>query len=90
MEAPGLMLQMDGSTHRWFGDKKSCLITMIDDANSDIHAEFFPSETTEGCMKVMRSVVEKYGVFKKLPEFDGCTLWLKHVLIGMEALNYKI
>ncbi|MEC9428217.1 MAG: ISNCY family transposase, partial [Pseudomonadota bacterium] len=66
MEAPGLMLQMDGSTHRWFGDKKSCLIAMIDDANSDIHAEFFPSETTEGCMKVMRSVVEKYGVFKTL------------------------
>ena len=66
MDAPGLMLQMDGSTHRWFGDKKSCLIAMIDDANSDIHAEFFPSETTEGCMKVMRSVVEKYGVFKTL------------------------
>ena len=66
MEAPGLMLQMDGSTHRWFGDKKSCLIAMIDDANSDIHAEFFPSETTEGCMKVMRAVVEKYGVFKTL------------------------
>jgi len=61
-----LMLQMDGSTHRWFGHKKSCLIAMIDDANSDIHAEFFPSETTEGCMKVMRSVVEKYGVFKTL------------------------
>jgi len=39
---------------------------MIDDANSDIHVEFFPSETTEGCMKVMCSVVEKYGVFKTL------------------------
>jgi hypothetical protein len=39
---------------------------MIDDANSDIHAEFFLSEMTEGCMKVMRSDVEKYGVFKTL------------------------
>lgn len=66
MEAPGLMLQMDGSTHRWFGNNKSCLIAMIDDANSDIHAEFFPSETTAGCLKVMRSVIEKYGVFKTL------------------------
>jgi transposase len=66
MEAPGLMLQMNGSTHRWLGDRKSCLIAMIDDANSDIHAEFFPSETTEGCMKVMRSVVEKFGLFKTL------------------------
>lgn len=66
MEAPGLMLQMDGSTHRWFGNNKSCLIAMIDDANSDIHAEFFPSETTAGCLKVMRSVIERYGVFKTL------------------------
>lgn len=66
MEAPGLMLQLDGSTHRWFGNNKSCLIAMIDDANSDIHAEFFPSETTAGCLKVMRSVIEKYGVFKTL------------------------
>lgn len=37
MEAPGLMLQMDGSTHRWFGNNKSCLIAMIDNANSDIY-----------------------------------------------------
>lgn len=66
MEAPGLMLQMDGSTHRWFGNNKSCLIAMINDANSDIHAEFFPSETTAGCLKVMRSVIEKYGVLKTL------------------------
>lgn len=66
MEAPGLMLQMDGSTHRWFGNNKSCLIAMIGDANSDIHAEFFPSEITAGCLKVMRSVIEKSGVFKTL------------------------
>ena len=66
MESPGLMLQMDGSTHRWFGNKKSCLIAVIDDANSDLHAEFFPSETTEGCLKVMRSVIEKHGIFKTL------------------------
>lgn len=46
MESPGLMMQMDGSPHRWFGDKKHCLIAMIDDATSEVHAEFFPSETT--------------------------------------------
>lgn len=33
MKAPGLMMQMDGSPHRWFGDKKHCLIAMIDDAS---------------------------------------------------------
>ena len=36
MESPGLLLQMDGSTHRWFGDKKSCLIALIDDATSEV------------------------------------------------------
>ena len=66
MEAEGLMLQMDGSPHLWFGDKKSCLIAMIDDATSEVHAEFFPSETTEGCLKVMKAYIEKKGLFKTL------------------------
>ncbi len=66
MGSAGLLLQMDGSTHRWFGEKKSCLIAMIDDATSELHAEFFASETTQGCMKVMRDVIEKKGLFKTL------------------------
>ncbi|WOH36152.1 ISNCY family transposase [Thalassotalea fonticola] len=66
MESPGLLLQMDGSPHRWFGDKKSCLIAMIDDATSEVHAEFFPSETTVGCLKVMRDCIESKGLFKAL------------------------
>ncbi|MCF9078101.1 ISNCY family transposase [Vibrio parahaemolyticus] len=66
MEQPGLMLQMDGSPHQWFGEHRSCLIAIIDDATSDIHAELFPSETTEGCMKVMKTYIEKRGLFKTL------------------------
>ncbi|MFC4699804.1 ISNCY family transposase [Glaciecola siphonariae] len=66
MSAPGLMMQMDGSPHRWFGNKKHCLIAMIDDATSEVHAEFFPSETTVGCLKVMRDCIETKGVFKTL------------------------
>ena len=66
MESPGLLLQMDGSPHRWFGDKKSCLIAIIDDATSEIHAEFFKSETTLGCLKVMRDDIDKKGLFKAL------------------------
>ena len=45
---------------------KSCLIAIIDDATSDIHAQFFSSETTEGCMKVMRAYIDKQGIFKTL------------------------
>lgn len=66
MESPGLLLQMDGSTHRWFGDKKSCLIAIIDDANSEIHAEFFEAETTLGSMKVLRDLIQRKGIFKTL------------------------
>jgi len=66
MGSPGLLLQMDGSPHRWFGDKKFCLIAIIDDATSEIHAEFFKSETTIGCLKVMRDYIDKKGLFKAL------------------------
>ena len=66
MESPGLLLQMDGSSHRWFGDKKSCLIAIIDDATSEIHAEFFEAETTLGCLKVLRDFIAKKGGFKVL------------------------
>jgi len=66
MEAPGLLMQMDGSTHRWFGDEKSCLIALIDDATSEIHAEFFDAETTLGCLKVLRDYIERKGLFKVL------------------------
>jgi len=61
-----LNLQMDGSTHRWFGDKKSCLIALIDDASSEVHAEFFDAETTLGCLKVLRDYIERRGLFKVL------------------------
>ena len=66
MESPGLLLQMDGSTHRWFGNKKSCLIAMIDDATSAIQAQFFESETTPGCLKVLRDYIANHGLFKVL------------------------
>ena len=66
METPGLLLQMDGSTLRWFGDKKTCLIALIDDATSEVHAEFFDAETTLGCLKVLRDFIKRKGLFKTL------------------------
>ena len=59
----GFMLQMDGSPHNWFGEEKSCLITMIDDATSDIaSALFFETETTWGCFTVLQEVITAYGI----------------------------
>lgn len=63
MANEGFFLQMDGSHHAWNGKDKWCLIAIIDDATSDIpYAEFFPTETTLGCMKVLRKIIEIKGV----------------------------
>jgi len=59
----GFMLQMDGSPHNWFGNEKACLISMIDDATSDVPSSmFFPTETTWGCLTVLAEVIREYGV----------------------------
>lgn len=61
--APGLMLQMDGSPHKWNGRTEWCLINIIDDSTSEIpFAEFFPAEDTLSCMRVLRRVIEKKGI----------------------------
>jgi len=63
MANEGLLLQMDGSHHRWNGTDVWCLIALIDDATSDVpYGEFFEGETTLGCMKVLRNVIEKKGI----------------------------
>lgn len=67
MQSTGLMLQMDGSPHKWFGDKDSTLIAAIDDADSDIpHGEFFPAEDTISCMTLLQKIIEIRGLFEIL------------------------
>lgn len=63
MANEGLLLQMDGSHHKWNGKDEWCLIAMIDDATSDIPcAEFFSGETTLACLKLLGVLVEKKGI----------------------------
>lgn len=63
MDCEGLLLQFDGSPHRWNGKDEWCLIGAIDDATSDIpYAEFFLSEDTLSCMTVMQKIIEKKGI----------------------------
>lgn len=66
MSQPGLMVQMDGSHHKWFDNRETCLIAMIDDATSLVHGEFFEGETTVACMKALKDFVKEHGVFKVL------------------------
>jgi transposase-like protein len=63
MPNEGLLLQLDGSPHRYNGRDEWCLIAAIDDATSDIpYAEFFPSEDTLSCMIVLQRIIEKKGI----------------------------
>ena len=63
MPNEGLLLQMDGSPHRYNGKDTWCLIAAIDDATSEIpYAEFFLSEDTINCMGVLQKIVEKKGI----------------------------
>lgn len=70
----GFMLQMDGSPHKWNGKDEWTAILTIDDATSDPpYGEFFESETTWGCMRVLQRVIERKGI----PEFilTDCAGW---------------
>jgi hypothetical protein len=59
----GMMIQFDGSNHVWFGDVRSDLIGGIDDATGKVvGCEFFFGETSNHSLKVIRSIVDNYGL----------------------------
>jgi len=59
----GLMLQMDGSPHRWNGKEEWCLLAAIDDATSNVPAaRFVPSETTWDCMELLEEICLSKGI----------------------------
>jgi transposase len=65
---PGMMLHIDGSDHRWFGDERRHeLIVILDDATSEIYyAQLVDAESTCTVMAALREVVETKGVFCSL------------------------
>ena len=59
----GMMIQFDGSNHVWFGDVRCDLIGGIDDATGIVvGCEFFFGETSNNCLKVIREIVDTYGL----------------------------
>lgn len=63
MPSEGLLIQFDGSPHKYNGRDEWCLIAAIDDASSELlYGEFFLSEDTLNCLKVMQKVIEKKGI----------------------------
>jgi len=65
---PGMMLHIDGSKHRWFGDERQYeLIVVLDDATSEIYyAQLVEAESTRSVMAALREVIETKGVFCSL------------------------
>lgn len=66
MSQEGLMLQMDGSHHLWFGGRFLCLLAAIDDATSEVFARFYEGETTNACLDFLKDLIKHKGVFKIL------------------------
>src|SRR5258708_16753860 len=62
---PGMLLQIDGSKHRWFCDERwHDLLVIMDDATSEIYyAQPVAEESTSTVLAGLREVIEQQGVF---------------------------
>lgn len=64
----GMLLHIDGSEHRWFGDERYYeLIVIMDDATSEIYyAQLVDAESTHSVMVALREVIQTRGLFCSL------------------------
>jgi len=62
---PGMLLHIDGSTHRWLTEGRWYdLLVILDDATSEIYyAQLVEEESTRTVLAALLEVVEKKGVF---------------------------
>jgi len=69
MPKSGMLIQMDSSEHRWLEhiNEKWHLVATIDDGNNEVNsAQFFPKDTSYANMHVLKSLIEKKGIFTAL------------------------
>lgn len=57
----GELVQVDGSYHKWFGNKYSTLVAFIDDATGAVELLFADYETTESLAEITMSYLDKHG-----------------------------
>jgi transposase len=65
MPQEGMLLQIDGSRHRWLGDDGHwlTLVLAIDDATGTVpYALFREQEDTEGYFRLMKGITERRGI----------------------------
>ena len=62
---PGMLLHLDGSRHRWFGDDGWYdLLVVLDDATSEVYyAQLVEEESTRTVLAGLRAVIERQGIF---------------------------
>src|SRR5260370_41026069 len=74
----GMLLHIDGSTHRWLGDEQwHDLIVVLDDATSEVYyAQLVEQESTETVLQALREVVERRGIFCALYSDRASHFWL--------------
>ena len=67
-EREGLMVQIDGSHHRWIPGLLPCCLTIgVDDATGKILGGMFTkTETTFAAMNVVEQTIENHGLFQML------------------------
>ena len=62
----GEIIEMDGSIHNWFGDKKCCLHLAVDKATNNIVGAYFDyQETLNGYYHVFSQILKNYGIPNK-------------------------
>lgn len=73
----GMLLHIDGSTHRWLGGEQwHDLIVVLDDASSEIYyAQLVEQESTRTVLAALREVVEQRGIFCSLYSDRGSHFW---------------
>ncbi len=74
----GMLLHIDGSTHRWLGGEQwHDLIVVLDDATSEVYyAQLVEQESTETVLQALREVVEQRGIFCSLYSDRASHFWL--------------
>ena len=74
----GMLLHIDGSTHRWLGGNQwHDLIVVMDDATSEVYyAQLVEQESTETVMAALWAVIELRGIFCSLYSDRASHFWL--------------
>lgn len=68
-EYEGELLQVDASRHCWLGEdqKAICIVGAVDDATGEVvDAQFFPAETAEAYLSLLKGILRKRGVPRAL------------------------